>query len=394
MSECPRTADYLPWLDTELRRDPYPFYARALEEAPVSLDEDGAIVLTKYDDLMHYGRLPSVIIAPEWEKAGAWSVLLDAAIGHDEPNHTRLKRLTSKWLTPKRIREWVKITEAVTDEILDRVDTDGVIDGSDLAVEATHRTICHLLQVPDDEIDEVRRHMRQAMPMLSAVPSPADIEACTEAHIYLQNRTAALIERSRAQPGSGLVDDLLQAQDRGELTEAETLATLLFFYFVGHMDASYLISSGLKLFASRPDLFETFRSDPDSRQAMVAELVRFDAPEPVITRATTEDLNIHGYRVPAGTTLRLMLGAANRDPDIYSNPHEFDHTRPPEQSRNLTFSFGSHSCQGRLLAEAEIKAVWERIGARYSRVEVVAEPEMMLTDASRHYLTLPLRLHS
>lgn len=391
-TECPATREYLPWKDPELRVDPYPFYARAQAEAPVSRDEDGTYVLTKFEDLMHYGRLPSVIIAPEWEKAGAWRVLKDMALGHDEPDHTRLRRLTSKWLTPKRIQDWVKITAAVTDEILDRVGADGLVDGSDIAVEATHITVCRLLQVPEDDIESVRREMRKAMPVLSAVPDASDFEACEEAHEYMRARTAFLIEHKRAHPGDGLLDHLLALQDSGEMTEAEAFATTLFFYFVGHMDASYLISSGLQLFTRRPDIFDAFRAEPDVRQAIVTELVRFDAPEPVITRMTTEDLVIRGVHVPAGSVLRLVMGAANHDPDVFDNPHEFDFRRPPEQSRNLTFSFGSHSCQGRLLAEAEVRVVWERIAARYSRIELAAPPVIKNTDASRHYYSLPLRL--
>lgn len=391
-SGCPAARDYLPWKDPELRADPYPFYARALAEAPVSIDDDGTFVLTRYDDLMHYGRLPSVVIAPEWEKAGGWSILKSMAIGHDGAEHTRLRRLTSKWLTPKQVRRWITTTAAVVDEILDRVGSDGLIDGFDVAVEATHRTACRLLDVPDDEIEAVRSHMRQAMPVLSAVPTPEDFQACDEAHVYLRRRAADLIEYKRANRGAGLVDHLIDCQANGEMTAAEVHATTLFIYFVGHMDASYLICSGLHMFTRRPDLFEEFRANPSVRDAMVTELVRFDAPEPVITRTTTEDLVIHGVPVPAGSTLRLMLGAANHDPEVFDNPDEFDYTRPPEQTRNLTFSLGAHACQGRLLAEAEVRVVWERIAARYARVELAGIPVIKNTDASRHYHTLPLRL--
>ncbi|UQS25994.1 cytochrome P450 [Amycolatopsis thermalba] len=393
--QCPEVTRYLPWTDPQFRIDPYPYYARALAEAPIMRDDhDGSFVLTRYEDLMHYGRLPSVRIAPEWEKAGAWRVLLDMALGHDEPGHTRLRRLTSKWFTPKRVREWAETTAAITDRLLDGLGQDGLVDGSDLAVEVTHRTVCHILNIPADDHDEVRRKMRQAMPILSARPSQQDFERAEEALDELRGRTAALIEAKRKNPGEGLLGSLVAAQDRGEMTAAELLATTLFFYVVGHMDATYLICSGLHLFTRRPDLFDAFRENPDKHEAFVAELARFDAPEPVVTRATTEDLVIHGVHVPAGRSLRLMLGAANHDPAVFDNPDEFDFTRPPEQTRNLTFSFGSHGCQGRLLAEAEIRVVFERIAARFSRVELTAEPDIRNTDASRHYFTLPLRLHS
>lgn len=392
--DCPEATQFLPWTDPQFRVDPYPFYARALAEAPVMWDEaDRSYVLTKYEDLMYYGRLPSIRIRPEWEKAGAWRILMDMALGHDEPDHKRLRRQTNKWFTPKRVREWTTTVVEVVDRILDDVGDDGVVDGSDLAVEATHRTVCHVLQVPADDWDGVRRSMRQAMPILSARPSRRDFELADEALDDLRGRTADLIEFKRAKPGDGLLDSLLSAQDRGEMSEAETFATTLFFYVVGHMDATYLIASGLHLFCRKPELFDAFRANPDRHEAFVTELVRFDAPEPLITRVTTEDLVIRGVKIPADSRLRLMLGAANHDPEVFDEPDEFDFTRPPDQTRNLTFSFGSHGCQGRLLAEAEIRVVFERIAARYSRIELAAPPVIKNTDASRHYHTLPLRLH-
>jgi cytochrome P450 len=391
---CPSASDYLPYTDTQFRIDPYPFYARAQAEAPVMREPDGTFVLTKYEDLMHYGRLPSLVVVPEWEKAGSWSTLTNMVTGSDEPEHTRLKRQTSKWLTPKRVQDWVTFTASITDELLDGIDDGGLVDGSDLAVEATHRTICRVLQVPEDEIAEARWAMQQAMPVLSAVPDPADFGKCEAAHAYMRRRTAALIEHSRANPGTGLLDYLLGAQDRGDMTDIEVSTTLLFFFFVGHMDASYLISSGLHLFTRRPDIFDTFRTQPHVRESIMSELVRMDAPEPFITRETTEDMVVRGIHIPAGSVLRLVLGAANRDPDVFDNPQEFNFRRPPEQSRNLTFSLGSHTCQGRLLAEAEIRVVWERIAQRYSRIELAGEPDIRNTDASRHYSTLPLRFCS
>lgn len=390
--ECPATEDYMPWHDPELRKDPYPFYARAQAEAPLSREANGTYVLVKYDDVMKYGRLPSVLIAPQWENTGGWRVLRHMALGNDEPDHTRLKRLTSTWFTPKRVPEWIKTTAVVADEILDRIGEDGLVDGYELAVEASHRTICAVLQVPEDEMDEVRHASRNAMPALSAVADQPEFEASEKAFDYMRARAGRMIEHSRAHPGDGLLDHLLALQDRGEMSPDEAVATLMFIYIVGHLDVNYLISSGLHLFTQRPEIFDAFRANPEVRDSIVNELVRFDAPEPTVTRKTTEDLIIRGVHIPAGSVLRLGLGAANRDPDVFDNPHEFDFTRPPEQSRSLTFSLGSHSCQGHLLARAEVRTVWERIGARYSRIKLTEPPIIKNTDASRHYYTLPLQL--
>lgn len=392
LQDCPRTVDYMPWENEQLRINPYPFYARALAEAPVSQDWDGAYVLTKYEDLMTYGRHPSVTIEPAWAEAGAWVLFKDTALGHDGPDHTRIKRATGKWLTPKQIKRWLKYSEEISEELLDGVGDDGLIDGSDLAAEMAHRTICRVMQIPEDGIEDLRREMRNAMRVLSSARDQSHRDQSVEAHAYMQRRLEEHIEYKRANPGDGLLDDLLRLQDAGELSQEEAFATAFFFFTVPHMDASYLMSSGLHLFTKRPEIFEAFRNNPDVRDAIVNELVRYDAPEPVIARYTTSDLTIRGVHIPAGSCLRLILGAANRDPEIYYNPDEFDYTRPPEQSLNMTFAFGRHTCQGKLLALGEIRVLWEKIGARYSRIELASEPVMSNTDASRHYCTLPLRL--
>lgn len=291
--------------------------------------------------------------------------------------HHRLRRLMNPAFSPKLIGGLVPRFQALANELIDSfAEPDRCEFVSEFAEPYAARVIAIMLGIPETEwriiaSESVTIGLAMGVTLREDLPK---IEAALQ---RLYDYCDELIADRRANPR----DDFVTA-----------LVTTMFFWQVPHMDASYLASSGLHLFVRRPELFETFRAHPELHDAFVTELVRYDAPEPVITRATSEDLVIRGVHVPAGSSLRLVLGAANVDPDVFDNPLEFDYTRPPEQSRSLTFSFGSHSCQGKLMAQSQIRIIWERIAARYSRVELASEPVIKNTDASRHYYTLPLRL--
>ena len=104
----------LPWDDPAFELDPYPWYARVQAESPVFVDERGVFVVTKYEDVMTFGKQPSMSVEPGWAQAGPWAVVRETMIGRDDPDHTRLRRQTNKWFTPKLVQNWVTTTTAVT----------------------------------------------------------------------------------------------------------------------------------------------------------------------------------------------------------------------------------------------------------------------------------------
>ncbi|WP_143673232.1 cytochrome P450, partial [Streptomyces griseiscabiei] len=83
---------------------------------------------------------------------------------------------------------------------------------------------------------------------------------------------------------------------------------------------------------------------------------------------------------------------ANRDPAVFENPDEFDHARPPEASRNLTFGLGTHACAGQLLARAETRVILGLVAERHSSVELVGDPLEVRTDRLVAFDKLPVRL--
>lgn len=384
--------EYLPWDDAEFLRDPYPWFARVQAEVPVFLDPSGTYVVTRYDDVLEFGKHHAMSVEPGWDQAGPWALARDTIIGRDEPDHTRLRRQTNRWFTPKLVREWVTTTAQVTTEVLDSK-ADGVIDGwHDLSVVPTHRTMCSVLQLPDADIGSVAEAMERSMPMLRVRPRAGEVAMAETAFEFLVDRVRGFLAGKKVAPGDGLADGLTAAAERGELSEQEALATIVMLYGLGHMDVGYTIASGLLAFAERPDVYDAFRARAELREQIVNEVIRLDPPELSFYRTTTEDLTIRGVEIPMGSTVRFIIAAANRDPEVFENPHEFNFLRPTDQSRNLSFGLGPHTCAGQVISRGEALTVFEVIAARFQRVELAGEVTMENTDFSRHFKRLPLRL--
>lgn len=386
--------DYYPWDDPAFERDPNPWYARAQAEAPVLPDETGTFIVSRYDDVMEFGPLPCMSVEPGWDAAGPWSVAGSTIIGRDAPEHTRLRRQTNRWFAPKAVREWVATTVAATEEVLDGAE-DGRLDGwLDLAVLPTHRTMCSVLQVSDEDALEVMAEMAETMPMLSARPRPGTMERAAEGFAKLGARVDAMIEARDASPRDALTDALLGASREGTMTKDEARATLLMLYSLGHMDVGYLIAAGLRIFAELPAVYTAFRDSEDLRDAIINEIVRYDPPELSFYRTTLEDVTIRGVRIPAASRIRFMIGAANRDPQFFEDPQRFDFRRPQDRSRNLSFGLGTHTCAGQGYARAQARAIFETVASRFESIELAGPFEMDNTDFSRHFTVLPLRLRN
>jgi cytochrome P450 len=384
--------EYYPWDDSGFERDPHPWYARAQAEVPVLLDDSGAYVVSRYDDVMEFGPMPCMSVEPGWDAAGPWSVAGSTIIGRDAPEHTRLRRQTTKWFAPKAVREWITTTAAVTNDVLNEMRGRRLDGWLDLAVVPTHRTMCRVLQVGDDEAIEVMTEMADTMPMLSARPRPGTWEKAAGAFDKLAGRVDAFLDARSSSPADGLADALMDAEQAGSMSSQEMRATALMLYSLGHMDVGYLIAAGLRVFAELPDVYAAFRDHEEFRDAIINEVVRYDPPELSFYRTTLEDVMIRGVQIPAGSRIRFMIGAANRDPEFFEDPDRFDFHRPQDRSRNLSFGLGPHTCAGQGYARAQARTIFETVASRFKSLEPAGPFEMDNTDFSRHFTKLPLRL--
>jgi cytochrome P450 len=386
----------LPWRDKQFRANPYPWYEILREKAPVYRDplSENTYVISRYEDVLLFGKHPSLTAkAPSWVEKGPWSLFIDSMIVVDPPEHASMRRKSNKWFTPKKAEEWVEATTDGVNEVLDQLGPSGMVEAyRNLALMPAHYAMCKALGVPSDGFDTAAAWMHDAMLALGTGISDEEQERCYAAFSYLTDRVNHYISLRRESPNDGMVSNWIDAVVSGDMTERQLFEGLLLFWATATPNAAYLITGGLEMFARQPDVFDMWRAEPEKRHTIFNEIARLYTAEISFTRFTTEELEIRGVKIPAGMMIRFMISAANRDPDAFSNPDEFDVRRPEGGKTNLTFGTGAHSCPGMLLARAEAHAVYNALAARVKRITLGGQPIYDHDDRNGVYERLPLRL--
>lgn len=386
------THEVLPWANPDFRRNPYPWYARLQREYPIYKENERTYIVSRYEDYIEFVKHPAMsMVEPEWVKPHHWHVFLDTILFYDPPKHTSLRRHTNKWFTPKLVKDWVKHTTDVTREALKLIETDGYIEAHHhICVVPTHITMCRVLGIAEDDIEIATLNALKIVGMQTPAATQADKDRAREGFDWLFSKCQAMIEEKKKNPGDGLLDAMLALESTGDMSPEEVIQTLVLFYFSGAPNPAYVLASILEHFAREPHLFDLYRNEPESRHAMINEFIRLNPPEQSFTRYPTEEVEIRGVKIPAGSCIRFMTAAVNRDEAVFKRPNQFDHTRPQEASQHVSFGIGVHACAGQVISRAEIEASLNVIAEHFSSIELAEEPVTLHDDRIRNYLTLPL----
>lgn len=395
VSTTPPQEDLFPWSNEDFQNNPHPWYDKARRMGPVHQTDERTFVILGYEEAMKFVKEPNMSIRePDWVQENPWLAFEHTVLSLDPPEHTRARRLFARWFTPKLIKQWVEATRKSMDEILSNYEAGQTIDAHyDLGVVPTHTTMAQVLGFPDGEVEPLFWALWNAMLIQATDPAPGTREKSIESLNYMFDTTAKLLKEKEANPGNGLADELIAASKRGEITEREVLENMVLFYMSGAPNPAYLVGAGFETFAERPDVLEDYRDKPEVRERIINEIARLNPVELLLTRFPTEDIEIAGTVIPAGSMVKFPIGAVNRDPAVFDNPHEFDYTRPIETSRNLTFGLGTHSCAGQLIARAEIDVIFTMTAERFSKVTLTETPTRVITDRLVAYDKMPITLN-
>ena len=382
--------DLLPFRDEAFRRNPYPNYDVIRRSGDVYKHPMGIYVVTKHEHVSKLLRDRSLSVLQI--DFGPASPLHDSMLGQDMPDHTRLRRATMDWFMPEAVQSWTAEARNILERLLDNAIGGHIEAVHDIAYPLTHGLMCQILGVPFDGTTTIREKTFDFGLSLGPGASDEDLGATADAAAWFSSYIRGLMSQKRKTPGEGMLDSLIAKQDTGEMTEAEVIATTFLFFAVGHLDVTYLIVNGLRLIAGNRELAIAYRDEPEIRGRVIDEILRFDTPEQFVSRLTTEPTQIGDVVVPAGEMLLLMIGAANKDPDVFLNPHEFDYRRPSGGKSHLAFSGGIHGCVGQILARAEADLVFETFTQRFSEIQLAGEVEWGHTEFIRAIHKLPLKV--
>jgi len=383
--------------------NPYPTYRALQRHAPVKQLADGSVFLTRYADLDRIYRDTTtfrsdktVEFAPKFGVGTPiYAHHTTSLVFNDPPLHTRVRRLMAGALTPRAIAQMEPGLVVLVDRLLDRMAERGSADLiADFAAAIPIEIIGNLLHVPVAEREPLRDWSLAILGALEPAPSPAQLARGNEAVSNFLVYLADLVDRRRKAPGDPAVDvltRLLQPDANGErLTEDELLHNCIFLLNAGHETTTNLIGNGLHALLEWPEEKQRLLQNPELTRLAVEEFLRFESSNQLGNRAAGMDIEIGGVWISAGRPIHLCIGAANRDPGMFSDPDRLDIGRTP--NRHLAFAAGAHQCAGMSLARLEGRIAIARFLARFPKYQLSSEPRRGGRARFRGFLTLPVRL--
>ncbi|MGH2759855.1 MAG: cytochrome P450 [Actinomycetota bacterium] len=380
--------------DAAFRADPYPAYARLRESEPVHRTEAGTWVLSRYSDCAHALDDSAFGVEPPLEIREArreltpppLAVLGETMLFRDPPDHTRLRSIVSAVFTPRAVERLQPRVEQIVDELLTAVDGERMDLVEGFAHPLPVRVICELLDLPEADHEAIGAWSRD---LAGVVDIPLDdrtvLDGARAAEALVAYFRDVVAERRR-RPGADVLSVLATA---GTLTEPELLAVCVQLLFGGHETTQNLIANGALALLRHPEQLKRLRAEPSLLRSAVEEFLRYDGPGQLAGRWTKRPVVIAGRGIGAGEQVLLLLGSANRDPDVFDDPDDLDVGRRP--NRHLTFGGGMHFCLGAPLARLEARIAFEALLRRFPRLELATdEPSWRPTLALRGLASLPV----
>jgi len=380
-------------LDPAFIADPYPFYHRLRETAPVAKVPEGFWLLSRYEDValaLRDRRFGKDFAGSIKRRYGAdrMNEPAIASLAHtmlvlDPPDHTRLRSLVTKAFTARRVADMRPRIRKLVDQQLDRVADKG---GMDVVMDLAHRlpviVICDMLGIPEDHrapflaASQVNGRILDPVPMTREEMDRANV-ATQMGNAYFEQ----LCELRRREPQDDLTTELVRAEEAGDRLSSEELRSNIGLLFgAGHETTTNLIGNGLLALHRNRDQWERLKADPSLIPNSIEELLRFDSSVQMTGRVTSADVELGGVTIPAGESVVTLLGAANRDPAQYSDPDRLDVGRP--NVRPMSFGGGIHHCLGAQLARLEGELVFTALTERFPNLRL---PDMDKVEWKRSF---------
>ena len=403
----PEPAAYQP-TSARFVTDPYPAFEALRAGPPARWDEaTGQWVVSRYplvDRLLRDRRLGRTYLHvaehAEFDRPAEpdylqpfWATVRNGMLDREPPDHTRLRRLVSAAFTARRVRELgpriAELAGALVGDVLDAGSDGSPVDLVAVLAEPLPVTvIAELLGVPEADRWRLRPWSAAICRMFELDADRADGEAASAACLEFGDYLSRLAALRRSEPADDLLTALTQVADADgdRLSSGELIGTCVLLLNAGHEATVNATGNGVWALLRHPDQHARLRADPDGLLApSVEEMLRYDCATPMFERWVLDDIAIgangvgtdadagaDAVPVRRGAEVALLLGSANRDPAVFTEPDRFDVGRAPNP--HLTFGAGIHFCLGAPLARAELVASVGALVRRVPKLAPVAEP--------------------
>ncbi|OBG27386.1 cytochrome P450 [Mycobacterium sp. 852002-51057_SCH5723018] len=292
----------------------------------------------------------------------------------DPPDHRHMRSLLNKVFTPRAIQSQKQMVTEKIEKYLGAADPDRFDAVQDFSGPFPVEVITTMLGVPEEHAQQIRHWIDES---LTRAPGQVEVgESGMQANINIAMLYYDLVKQRRDQPRDDLFTKLLEAElecENGEKRNLDDLEIAGFSTLLGGAGAetvTKLVGNAPVVFARFPDQWQKLLDDRSKIPAAVEELLRYEAPSQYQVRRSMKDVHLHGVTIPAGKPIFLINGAANRDPDAWTNPDKFDVDRDRTEALNMGFGYGIHSCLGAALARMESALALEKLLDFMPRYEV------------------------
>lgn len=361
--------------DYDFHEDPYPYYRRLRDEAPLYRNDDlNFWALSRHKDVLQGFRNSTALsnrhgvsLDPISRNDEAHRVMSFLAL--DDPAHLRLRTLVSKGFTPRRIRELEGRVTKIAVQHLDAALQHETFDYVDeFAGKLPMDVISELMGVPDEDRVRIRALADGVMHRedgVADVPASA-MQASAELLVYY----ADMVKQRRRQASDDLTSALIEAEiDGDKLTDDEIMAFLFLMVVAGNETTTKLLANAAYWGAKNPDQLAPVFDDHDLIAPWVEETLRYDTSSQILARLVSEDLSLYDTTIPKGDVLLLLAGSANRDDRVFENPDEYRIGRDIG-SKLVSFGSGAHFCLGAHLARMEARVALAELFKRIRGYEV------------------------
>lgn len=293
----------------------------------------------------------------------------------DPPDHTRLRTLLNKVVTPAVMRDLEAGIAELADGLLDRIAARG--DGrfeciSEFANPLPASVIMDLLGIPREDMEALRDWSMQLQPFLGNATSTGDkYETGRAGIVAMADYFRAAAEDRKTRPRGDVISHFVMLQQTGQISEEELIGSCILFLFAGHETTTNLIGNGVRALLQNPEQKAKLIADPSLVAGAVEEMLRFEGPTGAVVRVVKEPFDMRDKTLRKGDRVYAMVNAANHDPEVFENAARFDITRTP--NRHLTFNHGIHFCLGAPLARAEGRIAITRLFARFPNLALASD---------------------
>ena len=391
--------------DYDFENDPVEILTRLRQEDPVHWSRHGFWYLTRYDDCAMVLKDPvrfssaaagwgggnplarkgSTASGDSAAEQGLSRTLAASFNQMDPPDHTRIRALVVSAFSRRSVEERRERILEVLGGLLDAAAAKRAFDLiTDFAFHLPIIVASEIIGIPTDDREAFRAAFELTGRLMAPKRSDAEWAEALEAGRWVGRYVRELIAARRAAPRDDLISALIAAEDgRGALSDAELSSAISTIYTAAGTTTERMISSGLYLLLSHPEQWRALVADRALVAPAIEEILRFHHPTQSTStnRRCTVDVELRGKTLKAGDTVRVGLGAANRDPEAFPDPDRFDIRRQMAQPP-LSFGAGPHFCIGAALARFEARLAIEAVANRWPDLRLLTAAPVK--DPRRH----------